>query len=390
MTPANEADPMAVAREALEPFVNVARPMLHGYVEDDEALAWASPLGGNLMLSDFRRAAKALAALSALPTPTATAALAPFAREWRSFTNHPQLPETNAQDGGLGGGLIFADYERAAEAYGGEVRERMAPRPYPRATGTGKISEVLSFEGGDLTLKTEGFGKKNGDGYFVFDEDDLQLEQADDSNKVYRILDMPNSELGALRDKLNEWFPAPSPPSAEARDMVADMISTGVANDLSSDRIAGAILAALAVRAERLQPATPSVPPSAEGWEPVLWSLQNVDSGFVLASKTYRREEAATAAARERSDNYCSYRAAPLFVAPQPATGAGGEMERLRALATAFLTAYDAVEKHDTEAGPWDVGTSSALVEAEHNACAALRAALTQAPGLGAVEEGKA
>jgi len=49
---------LAEAGKVVGPFAEVARPMLRTYPQEAELFAWASPLGGNLMLSDFRAAAR--------------------------------------------------------------------------------------------------------------------------------------------------------------------------------------------------------------------------------------------------------------------------------------------------------------------------------------------
>jgi hypothetical protein len=86
-------------------------------------------------------------------------------------------------------------------------RDQQAPRPYPHWNGAGKVSEAFVFEGGSLTIKTSGHDP-GGDGHFVFAEDDAEWEQDEESPKVYRIVNVANSELIFIRDKLNEVFPS--------------------------------------------------------------------------------------------------------------------------------------------------------------------------------------
>ena len=81
------------------------------------------------------------------------------------------------------------------------------PRPYPHAVDGMKYQETLGFEGGSLTVRTMGYGDSDGNGWFCFAEEDAEWEDGEDG-KSYRIVNVPNSELIALRDKLNEVFPA--------------------------------------------------------------------------------------------------------------------------------------------------------------------------------------
>lgn len=86
------------------------------------------------------------------------------------------------------------------------------PRPYPGNTG-GKVSEYFGFDGGSLTIKTTGHDP-NGSGWMCFEESDLEWEQGEDG-KDYRILNLSNSELIFVRDRLCEVFPSalPAPPT---------------------------------------------------------------------------------------------------------------------------------------------------------------------------------
>jgi len=81
------------------------------------------------------------------------------------------------------------------------------PRPYPFASPGLKYSEAFVFEGGSLTVNTTGYGAANGVGWLCFLEKELEWEQGD-NGQDYRIANLNRSELIALRDKLNEVFPA--------------------------------------------------------------------------------------------------------------------------------------------------------------------------------------
>lgn len=80
------------------------------------------------------------------------------------------------------------------------------PRPYPHATPGFNCSEYFGFEGGSLTIRT--VGDRAGSGWFCFAEQELDWETDDETGKDYRICYLANSELIAIRDKLNEIFPA--------------------------------------------------------------------------------------------------------------------------------------------------------------------------------------
>ncbi len=81
------------------------------------------------------------------------------------------------------------------------------PRPYPFASPGLKYSEAFVFEGGSLTVNTTGYGAANGAGWLCFLEKELEWERGD-NGQDYRIANLDRSELIALRDKLNEVFPA--------------------------------------------------------------------------------------------------------------------------------------------------------------------------------------
>ena len=80
------------------------------------------------------------------------------------------------------------------------------PRPYPHATPGFNCSEYFGFDGGSLTIRT--VGDRAGSGWFCFAEQELDWETDDETGKDYRICYLANSELIAIRDKLNEIFPA--------------------------------------------------------------------------------------------------------------------------------------------------------------------------------------
>lgn len=80
------------------------------------------------------------------------------------------------------------------------------PRPYPHATPGFNCSEYFGFDGGSITIRT--VGERIGSGWLCFAEEELVWEADDETGKDYRICYLANSELIAIRDKLNEIFPA--------------------------------------------------------------------------------------------------------------------------------------------------------------------------------------
>jgi hypothetical protein len=106
------------------------------------------------------------------------------------------------------------------------VEPVVKPRPYPFAVDGMKCSETLIVEGASLTIHTSGYTDEEGRGYFCFDEDECETEYGE-NGKSYWISHTTNSELIALRDKLNEVFPAAlaQPPAAEP---VADRVIADV------------------------------------------------------------------------------------------------------------------------------------------------------------------
>jgi hypothetical protein len=65
-----------------------------------------------------------------------------------------------------------------------------------------KYRPILIFENGSLAVKRSGFGNNNGDGVLGFNDDDLQYEQHTDKEGSYRYINLPHSELVAIRDFL--------------------------------------------------------------------------------------------------------------------------------------------------------------------------------------------
>lgn len=73
------------------------------------------------------------------------------------------------------------------------------------ANRAGKYLESLGFADGSLAIRTSGFDAQDGSGYLCFKDDDLEFEQED--GPLYRIANLPASELIAIRDFLNRIFP---------------------------------------------------------------------------------------------------------------------------------------------------------------------------------------
>lgn len=75
--------------------------------------------------------------------------------------------------------------------------------------GYGCYSASLGFEGGNLSIKTAGWGDWNGHGMIAFPGRDMDMD-----DEGYFAIGLPNSELIAIRDFLNERFPpAPGDPA---------------------------------------------------------------------------------------------------------------------------------------------------------------------------------
>jgi hypothetical protein len=73
-----------------------------------------------------------------------------------------------------------------------------------------KKSAVLSFQGGELAIRIEGYDANDGSGEFQFDDDNLEHLAHDDRDGSYWVSRLLKSELEALRDFLNEWLPNPA------------------------------------------------------------------------------------------------------------------------------------------------------------------------------------
>lgn len=65
-----------------------------------------------------------------------------------------------------------------------------------------KRGEVLVFDDGQLRIKVSGYGREDGWGEFSFHE--RQIEYDPDG---FAVIDVPGSELIALRDFLNRVLP---------------------------------------------------------------------------------------------------------------------------------------------------------------------------------------
>lgn len=117
---------------------------------------------------------------------------------------------------------------------------RVEPRPYAGYTG-GKVEEYFGFDGGSLTIKTTGHDV-NGSGYMCFSEDDLEWEQDQETGKQYRILNLSNSELIFIRDRLCEVFPAsPIPATEPTLADVRRVLTDCTANSQTRDETARAV-----------------------------------------------------------------------------------------------------------------------------------------------------
>lgn len=88
-----------------------------------------------------------------------------------------------------------------------DERAREKPVPYAHAPEGTKVTPCLGFEAGTLYVYQSGYGERDGDGYFIFNDDDLDWEQDQESGEDYRIAKVDNSDLLGLRDHLNRLFP---------------------------------------------------------------------------------------------------------------------------------------------------------------------------------------
>lgn len=80
----------------------------------------------------------------------------------------------------------------------GEGVEPVVPKHW---NGVGKYSCSFGFEPGGLNFRIAGW-QKNGTATLFFKDDDLDYDE-----DGYRSVEIANSELIAIRDKLNEIFP---------------------------------------------------------------------------------------------------------------------------------------------------------------------------------------
>jgi len=62
---------------------------------------------------------------------------------------------------------------------------------------------VFCFDGGQVQIRLAGHGDRNGSGFFQFEEADITWQEHDDSGRQYLRVELPHSELIALRDYLN-------------------------------------------------------------------------------------------------------------------------------------------------------------------------------------------
>lgn len=69
-------------------------------------------------------------------------------------------------------------------------------------SGHGCYGASLGFEGGNLYIRIAGHGAFDGTGTIAFPGADLEMD-----DEGYYAVALPNSELIAIRDHLNEWFP---------------------------------------------------------------------------------------------------------------------------------------------------------------------------------------
>lgn len=68
---------------------------------------------------------------------------------------------------------------------------------------------VFGFVNGNLSVDGEGCANE-GDGWFTFEEDNVDWHQYDEKSGTYLLVDVPRSELIELRDFLIQRFPLPN------------------------------------------------------------------------------------------------------------------------------------------------------------------------------------
>lgn len=79
-----------------------------------------------------------------------------------------------------------------------------------------KSELILSFEGGCLAVRQEGYGDQNGDGRLTFRDDDLDWDEGAESMVIVRSIRLPRSELEAIRDFLVKTLAATPTPARDA------------------------------------------------------------------------------------------------------------------------------------------------------------------------------
>lgn len=84
----------------------------------------------------------------------------------------------------------------------------LTPRTRPVADPAGAARPVLSFVGGQISMRRSGYGAANGSGWFTFDEDDLDVRPHDSRSGSYAVVKMSRSELEDLRDWLTRELAA--------------------------------------------------------------------------------------------------------------------------------------------------------------------------------------
>ncbi len=69
-----------------------------------------------------------------------------------------------------------------------------------------KYSSSFLFEGGNLTVKVDGYSEADkGSGHFCFADDDLQFDE--EEGKLYRWISIAADDLQDLKKWLNENLP---------------------------------------------------------------------------------------------------------------------------------------------------------------------------------------
>lgn len=91
-------------------------------------------------------------------------------------------------------------------------------------SGHGKYTLAFGFEPGALNIKLAGHDTSDGNGEFVFADECLEWDEDQETGKQYRWVAVPNSELLAIRDKLNEIFP-PAGTASIDRELLRQQIA---------------------------------------------------------------------------------------------------------------------------------------------------------------------